>query len=49
MKTFEIINLNTDEKLGEVKANNVIDAEYKACGIWPEVPSQLIAAFTKEQ
>lgn len=48
-KTYEIINLNTDEKLGEVEATNVVNAEYKACGIWPEVPSQLIAAFTKEQ
>lgn len=49
MKTYEIFNLNTDEKLGEVIAENVIKAEYKACGIWKEVPSNLIAAFTKEQ
>ncbi len=49
MKTYEIINLNTDEKLGEVTAENVNKAEYKAWGIWTDVPSQLIAAFTKEQ
>lgn len=49
MKTYEIINLNTDEKLGEVTAENVNKAEYKAWGIWTDVPSQFIAAFTKEQ
>lgn len=49
MKTYEIINLNTNEKLGEVEASNIVNAEYKACGIWPNVPSQLIAAFTPER
>lgn len=49
MKTYEIINLNTDEKLGEVIAENVVKAERKAYGIWTDIPSQLIAAYTKEQ
>lgn len=49
MKTYEIENIATGEKLGEVIAANVTSAEYKACGIWTDVPTDYIAAFTKEQ
>lgn len=45
LKTYEIYDLNTDEKLGEVEAYNVDDAEYKAWGIFKGVE---IYALTKE-
>lgn len=47
MKTFYIINIQTDEVLGTVTAIDTLSAEYKACGIWEEIPSTDLAAFTE--
>lgn len=48
MKTYYIYNIATDEYLGKVEANSTISAERKACGIFTEIDSNLIAAFTEE-
>ena len=46
MKTYYIYNISNDEYLGEVKANSIVDAEYKACGVFLDVESDYISAFT---
>ena len=47
MKTYNIYDMQTDELIGEVKAYNVDQAEYIACGKY-NVGSLEIYALTKE-
>ena len=47
MNTYIIMDISTNKILGEVNAFDVTASEYKACGIWPEVKSDYIAAFNK--
>lgn len=49
MKTYIIRYFQTDEILGEVIATSILNAELKACGIWSDVRSEDLIAFTKEQ
>lgn len=46
MKNYTIYNMNTDEEIGEVKANSIVDAELKACAKY-NVGSLEIYALTK--
>ena len=46
MKTYTIYNMNTDEVIGEVKANNVVNAEIKASEKF-DIASDEIYALTK--
>ena len=48
MKTFYIMNLATDEWLGEVEALDIAGAEFKACGIWADIDSDYLVAFTNK-
>lgn len=34
MKTYNIYDMQTNELIGEVTANSILEAEYKACGIF---------------
>lgn len=47
MTTYYIYNIATDEYLGEVIAFTINGAEYKACGIFTDIPVEYIAAFTE--
>lgn len=47
MKTYYIINFQNDEVLGTVTATSIKDAEYKAAGIWQDVQSDDLMAFTE--
>lgn len=48
MKTYYIYNIYTDEYVGELKANSILEAEFKA---WNEfgVCTDDIHAFTQKQ
>ena len=48
MKTYYIMNLATDEWLGEVEAYDIDSAEFKACGIWTNIDSVYIVAFSNK-
>lgn len=48
MKTFYIYNISNDEYLGEVTAYDILSAERKAFGIFPDVNSDYIAAFSEK-
>jgi hypothetical protein len=47
MKTYYIINYQTDEVLGTVRATDILSAELKACEIWADIPSTNLLAFTE--
>ncbi len=47
MKTYYIYNYQTDEFLGEVKADSIIQAEIKASGIY-NIESENVCAFSEK-
>ena len=48
MNTYYIYNIYTDEYLGTVEAGNTVSAERKACGIWTEIDTEAIAAYSEK-
>lgn len=48
MRTYYIYNYQTDEFLGEIKADSIIQAEIKASGIF-NIDSENVYAFTKKR
>lgn len=48
MRTYYIYNIATDEYLGEVIASDTLSAEFKACGMFDEIPSEYLLAFTEK-
>lgn len=54
MKEYDIYDISSDEPgwghyLGTVSAFDSEGAEWKACGMFPDIPSNYIAAFSKEE
>lgn len=47
MTTYYIYNVYTDEYIGELKANSVLDAEFKAWDVF-EVCTDDVYAFTEK-
>ncbi len=47
MRTYYIYDYQTDEFLGEVKADSIIQAEIKASGIF-NIDSEQLYAFTEK-
>ncbi len=46
MNTYYIYDISNDNFLGTVEANSIAGAERKACGIFTEIDSNYIAAFS---
>lgn len=54
MREYDIYDISSDEPgwghyLGTVRAFDTEGAEWKACGMFPDIPSNYIAAFSKEE